>query len=274
MKNKWQVVKNVRLPFLNLSSSQPLIFCSIIIALLLTGCATTQETSQLRSNMSSVYNDLSQFKTDMETKLSAITKEQENLRRQLVSMATAVDSRDDKIKTILGKLDELDHQMQTYWNDMRTELAAMRSGKARQQGSSQQIPAALKQPDGAKYEGMYKDGFEAFQNGSYEDAIKKFSDFIATYPETPLVSNAYYWLGESYMNLKDYEKAIINFQQVIDRYPKSEKAPRALLSQAEAFSNVKDEKSSITILKRVVELYPKSEDAAIAERKLRGLGLR
>ena len=120
---------------------------------------------------------------------------------------------------------------------------------------------------------MYKDAFEAFQKDQYDEAIKRFSVFIESYGATPLVSNAYYWIGESYMNLKNYDKAILYFQETIDKYPKSEKAPRALLSQAEAFRLTNDKKSSITILKRVIELYPKTEEAIIAERRLRNSSL-
>ena len=108
-----------------------------------------------------------------------------------------------------------------------------------------------------------------FSAGNTKHAVTKFTAFTETYSGTPLASNAFYWIGESYMNLKNYDKAILYFQEVIDKYPKSEKAPRALLSQAEAFRLTNDKKSANTLLKRVIELYPKSEEAVIAERKLR-----
>jgi tol-pal system protein YbgF len=119
------------------------------------------------------------------------------------------------------------------------------------------------------YETAYKDAFDSFQKKSYEEAIRKFSAFVESHPGTPLVANALYWIGESYMSVKNYEKAILSFQELVDKYPKSEKVPRALLAQADAFNAVKDKKSSITVLKKVIELFPKSEEAAIAERRLR-----
>ena len=119
---------------------------------------------------------------------------------------------------------------------------------------------------------MYKQAFDAFQRGLYQDSIRTFSDFVRAYPDTPLAPNARYWMGEAYMNLKDEEKAIVSFQEIIDKYPNSEKAPRALLRQAEAFGGMGDKKSSTTLLKRVIELYPKSDEARIAERLLRNLG--
>ena len=251
-----------------------IIACSLI-TLSLFGCASTDEMTTLKSNIISISNDLNQFKSETNTKLFAIAKEQESMRKQLMSVSTSVENRDDKNRTLLGRIEELDHQLQTYWKDTKAEINALKTGDIKSPKIEQptQTPITKEVVD-PKYEATYKEAFDKFQQGTYEEAAVKFSDFINVYPGTPLVSNAYYWLGESYLNLKNYEKAIVNFQEVIDKYPKSDKASRALLSQAEAFGIIKDTKSSKTVLKKVIELYPKTEEAAIAERKLRNLGLR
>ena len=254
-------------------SPSHLLFLPLFMALALTGCATTEETTQLRMNTMSISNDLDQFKEEVNNKLTAITKEQENLRRQFIGFSSTSENREDKLRSILGRIDELDHQLQTYWKDTKAELTILKA-----QNIKGQVPVKPMQPspvpDNIKYETAYKEAFDAFQKGSFDEAVDKFSGFISGYPESPFVSSAYYWLGESYMGLGNYEKAIVSFQEVVDKYPTSDKASRALLSQAEAFAKAKDEKSSITVLKKVIELYPKTEEAAIAERKLRSLGLR
>ena len=244
----------------------------IVIALAAAGCATEEQTTQLESNLSFLQNDLYSFKQETNAKLAQLSKDNENVGKQVVSVYAAVESRDEKIKSIMGKLDELEYQLRTYWNETKTMLSAQKkpdatpvvSGPAAEPGS---------RADNAKYESAYKDAFDSYQKGAYDEAIIRFTRFIESYGGTPLIPNAFYWTGESYMNLKNYEKAIVAFQEVIDKYPKSEKAPRALLSQAEAFNQTKDKKSSITLLKRIIELYPKSEEAIIAERKLRNLNI-
>jgi tol-pal system protein YbgF len=252
-----------------------ILLCFSLLAIIsLSGCATTQETTRLRSSTISISNDLDQLRDEVNSKLSTITKEQESLRRQFIALSSASENRDDKVRTILGKLDELDHQLQTYWRDTKAELTILKAERIKAQAPTQPVQTLPKQDDSIKYEAAYKEAFDAFQKGSYEEAVDKFSGFISVYPGNLLVSNAYYWLGESYMGLDNYEKAIVSFQEVVDKYPASDKASRALLSQAEAFTRAKDEKSSITILKKVIELYPKTEEATIAERKLRNLGLR
>jgi tol-pal system protein YbgF len=248
-------------------TSQVLIF-SVCVVLALSGCATSEETNKLARNISTTDSDLNRYKSETNKRLAELAKEDEGIRKQLVNISTALDDKNEKIKIIFGKLDELEYQLKMYFNELKNELNSIKksggatSGSTPSQGSLSGAPSR-------DYEAAYKAAFEAFQKKSYEEAIRKFSAFVDAHPGTPLVPNALYWIGESYMSVKNYEKAILSFQELVDKYPKSEKVPRALLAQADAFNSVKDKKSSITVLKKVIELFPKSEEAAIAERRLR-----
>lgn len=245
----------------------------IICILALTGCVTDEEATKIHGSMTSLQGDFYQFKQDTDARLAKIEREQENLSKQVVTMYSSVDGRDEKIRNIMGKLDELEYQIKTSGVEPRTTGATKRGGEQPHITTTPESKKTTTKTPPAKtderYEEAYKEAFDSFQRGQYETAIAKFTTFSETYSGTPLASNAFYWIGESYMNLKNYDKAILYFQEVIDKYPKSEKAPRALLSQAEAFRLTNDKKSSATLLKRIIELYPKSEEAIIAERKLR-----
>jgi tol-pal system protein YbgF len=249
-----------------------------LLSLLLFGCASSSEVADVRRDVTTVYKEFRSYKdsTDariskLERDLSALSQSMRSVedltRKQFLDLSMSSESNDEKIKTILGRLDELDSQLRTYWGETKGELKELKG--ARTGGAPQKKgPAA---PQG-NYDELYKQAFDAFQKGQYDDSIRAFSDFLQAFPATPLVPNARYWMGEAYLNLKDQEKAIVSFQEVIDKYPNSEKAPRALLRQAEAFGELGDKKSSTTLLKRVIELYPKSDEARIAERLLRNLG--
>ncbi len=249
-----------------------LILSAALVALLF-GCATTEQTGQLQKSLVSLQSEVLQLRQETDTKLSNMAKENEVLSKQVVGMYSSVESRDEKIKNIMGKLDELEYQLRTYWSETKTMLNTRKKPDDKPFTQTPADKSATHPAIDGKYEDTYKDAFETFQKGQYEEAGKKFLAFIEAYGTTPLASNAYYWIGECYMNLKNYDQAILNFQEIIDKYPKSEKAPRAMLSQAEAFRQTNDKKSSITILKRVIELYPKTEEATIAERKLRNSSL-
>ncbi|HME46108.1 MAG TPA: tol-pal system protein YbgF [Syntrophorhabdales bacterium] len=249
-----------------------------LLFLLLLGCASSSEVADVRRDVTTVYREfrsykdstdarLSKLESDMSTLTQSVRSVEELTRKQFLDLSMSAESNDEKIKTILGKLDELDSQLRTYWGETKGELRELK-------GPRSAAPPQKKGPvvQQGNYEELYKQAFDAFQKGQYEDSVRAFSDFAQAYPDTPLVPNARYWTGEAYMNLKDPEKAIVSFQEVIDKYPNSEKAPRALLRQAEAFGQLGDKKSSTTLLKRVAELYPKSDEARIAERLLRNLG--
>lgn len=246
-------------------------FQTLIISLLavffLTNCATSEETTRLARNISATDSEMNRLRNENDRRFSELAREDENIRKQLVNLSTAVDDKNEKIKIIFGKLDELEYQLRTYFNELKNEINALKKPNTVSPGGSPvtQRPTVSNRD----YETAYKDAFEAFQKKSYEEAIKKFSAFVEVHAGTPLAPNAMYWIGESYMSVKNYEKAILSFQELVDKYPKSEKVPRALLAQADAFNAVKDKKSSTTVLKKVIELFPKSEEAAIAERRLR-----
>jgi len=241
---------------------------SFLVIFSLTSCATSEETTRLARNISSTDADVSRLRNENDRRFAELAREDENIRKQLVNLSTAIDDKNEKIKIIFGKLDELEYQLRMYFNELKNELNSLKKSGIASPGS----PPIQRPASGASsrdYETAYKDAFEAFQKKSYDEAIKKFSAFVEAHPGTPLAPNAVYWIGESYMSVKNYEKAILSFQELVDKYPKSEKVPRALLAQADAFNAVKDRKSSTTILKKVIELFPKSEEAAIAERRLR-----
>ena len=249
-----------------------------LLSTLLLGCASSSEVGDVRRDVTTVYREFRSYKDTTDARLSKLEKDMSALsqsmrsvedltRKQFLDLSMSSESNGDKIKTILGRLDELDSQLRTYWGETKGELKELKG--ARTPGAPPKKGPAASQ---VNYDQLYKQAFDAFQKGQYDDSIRAFSDFLQAYPDTPLVPNARYWMGEAYMNLKDQEKAIVSFQEVIDKYPNSEKAPRALLRQAEAFGELGDKKSSTTLLKRVVELYPKSDEARIAERLLRNLG--
>ncbi len=265
--------------------SMGLSIITLLTAIVLAGCATTEQTNQLQRSIVSNQSEVLQLRQDMEARLSKLERDQEALGKQIVTMYSSIETRDEKLKGMAGRIDELDYQLRTYWTETKNLLAIVKSkpgingtttaGSKSSQGGIQTVrePDA-KEPDATstqddKYEEAYKQAFESFQKGNLEEAAQRFSAFIDKYSGTPLAANAYYWIGESYMGLKNYDKAIVFFQEIMDKYPKNEKAPRAMLSQAEAFRLTNDKKSSITILKRVIELYPKTEEAVMAERKLR-----
>jgi len=128
-------------------------------------------------------------------------------------------------------------------------------------------PAAAVEPKTKETE-LYDKSIGLYRDGKYEEALDGFRSFLKAFPKSDRADNAHFWIGESYMALKQYEQAILAYQEVIKNYPKGNKVPNALLRQAFAFLEIKDPTSAKLLLNRVVKNYPNSNEAKIAQNKL------
>ena len=128
-------------------------------------------------------------------------------------------------------------------------------------------PSAAVEPKTKETE-LYDKSIALYRDGKYEEAIEGFRTFLKSFPKSDRADNAHFWIGESYMAVKQYEQAILAYQDVIKNYPKGNKVPSALLRQAFAFLEIKDQTSAKLLLNRVVKNYPNSSEAKIAQNKL------
>ncbi len=110
--------------------------------------------------------------------------------------------------------------------------------------------------------------YNDYLNGRYDMAVTGFQKFTKDFPTASLVPNAYYWLGESYYNLKDYVRAMQAYEQVVVEHPSSEKVPAALYKVGLCASETGDTGKARKYLKRVVEEFSVSEEAKLAKTKL------
>ncbi len=116
---------------------------------------------------------------------------------------------------------------------------------------------------------LYDVNMDIYRKEKYQETIVGFKNFLKKYPKSKLADNAAFWIGESYMALKQYEQAILAFQKVIKRYPRGNKVPNATLRQALAFYELNDKTSAKLLLRKLIKQYPKSNEAKIARNKLK-----
>lgn len=127
-----------------------------------------------------------------------------------------------------------------------------------------QKPAASdQQPDKQAYIRAY----DAYKSGGAARAIKPMQQFIASFPNSVYIPNAYYWLGEFYLasNPADFVKAKKSFNEVINKYPKSAKASTALYRVATITQEIDKRTSEATVLmKKLLRDYPGAAEAQYA----------
>lgn len=134
-------------------------------------------------------------------------------------------------------------------------------------------PAKSEKPlsaaDKAAAQAAYDAAFKTLRGGDYVGASREFRKFIEQYPDHPLTSNAFYWLGESYYVTTNYKVALEAFQHLLNQFPQSEKAPDALLKVGYCQLELKQAPAAKATLESVVSKYPSSKAANLAKERLR-----
>jgi tol-pal system protein YbgF len=114
----------------------------------------------------------------------------------------------------------------------------------------------------------YEEAHKIFRSGNYQGAVNAFRGFIEQFPSSLLASNAQYWIGISFYNLKDLKAALGSHQQLLKRYPDSPKVPDSMLNIATIQSDLNDPAAAKTTLEDIVAKYPSSEAATKARSRL------
>jgi len=115
---------------------------------------------------------------------------------------------------------------------------------------------------------MYDEAHADYRAGAFQEAIIKFKEFVLLFPKNNRVSNAQYWIGESYYSLQEYQNALQAFQLVLQNYPLSGKIPDAMVKKGLCYSNLGKKELAAVEFQQVIDQFPSSNAADIARQKL------
>ncbi|NLG76546.1 MAG: tol-pal system protein YbgF, partial [Xanthomonadaceae bacterium] len=101
-----------------------------------------------------------------------------------------------------------------------------------------------------------------------QEAVRGFSQFLTTFPDSPLADNAQYWLGESHYVTRQFSEALRHFQAVVDKYPDSRKIPDALLKIGYCNYELKNYPAARSALGQVVSRFGDTTAARLAAQRL------
>lgn len=114
----------------------------------------------------------------------------------------------------------------------------------------------------------YQAAFALLREARYEEAKQAFAEFIDNYPDSPLVPNAWYWLGEvNYVN-KDFETAVEQFRKVVEEFPQSSKTADAWLKLGYSRYELEQWDKAREALQAVAQRYPEHPAAGLANERL------
>ncbi|MBL7204782.1 MAG: tol-pal system protein YbgF [Desulfobacteraceae bacterium] len=230
--------------------------------------ATTDiEIDKIREEMRNVSGRLDENNHLVRHAIERDTIAQDDMRASVTDLKDRISELETKVNRINAYLGlEIDARQEG--QDLKKTPMVAQVPVPQAEAAKKPVPD-IKQPEVSPEKRLYDLTLRLYREEKYEEAIAGFKNFIKKFPKSELADNAQYWVGESYMGLKQYEQAILAFQSVIKKYPKGNKVPNAILRQALAFYEIKDKTSARLLLKKLIKKYPKSSEAKIAKAKLR-----
>ena len=220
------------------------------------------------------------------------------MQNRLTQLQSEVQSLRNQVETLTHELEQLRQRSRDQYVDIDSRLAALEGGApAASAASPSSSPAAAPAPaaaaappsapaapapadasapaaDPAGEEAAYQAALDVLINDFEADrSARLFQAFIRDYPQSGLVPNAWYWLGESYYVTQNYELAIEAFQSLLTQHPGSRKEADALLKLGYCQLALGQRAAGEASLREVPVRFPGTESAAKAEARLRTLAL-
>lgn len=115
---------------------------------------------------------------------------------------------------------------------------------------------------------------KAFIDESYDEALRRYTEYLTRYPDGDSAHNAQFWKAESYRRLGQYENAIREFEYLEQRYGNTSdkgKLPLAMMKRAESYIDLGQPERASEILRALIEQYPMSGVVDGAKSRLRNL---
>lgn len=251
--------------------------CAALIApTVLTGCALTpaeEDPVQVRLG-------------DLDTRMARVERVVDN--QSLVQLSQRVDALEAQLRELRGRSEELQNasdaqrkQQRDLYTDLQGRIAALEqslkaSNAALAAGSSPAAgpangaagAAVAGSPPATDELAAYQRAFDAIKSGDYSGAIAQFRAFMTNYPNSTLLGNAQYWIGEAYYVPQDYDSAAAAFRAVGEKWPNSAKAPDALLKLGFTQAELKRYAQARQTLNQVVQRFAGTDAARLAAEKL------
>lgn len=162
------------------------------------------------------------------------------------------------IKELTAKIEQLEYQSQSFTkklNQMNDDID-IRFNMI----NTTPAPTATPATDSAAYSAAY----DLLQAGKLVEAENAFFAFMDKYPNSTLLGNANYWLGETYYARGKYAEAIGIFADGITKYKNNAKAPDNLLKLGLCMAQLKKKTEACTAFQSVKAEYPKAAASIIS----------
>jgi len=160
----------------------------------------------------------------------------------------------------------------TIADEIKPDEKPKKQAEAKPEAKAKEETKAETKPDSTKGKpgSLYHSALNLISKKQYDEAIPLLLETIKTEKSPEVLSNSYYWLGESYFGVSKYDQAIFNFQKVIS-YKNSSKLDDAQLMVAESYQRLGRNDEAKKAFQKLIDFFPTSEFVPRAKKMLQKL---
>jgi len=238
----------------------------IVALLLVSGAASAALPPVVNGNGQVVSNSQANSGTvEMYNRLQQLQVEVQQLRGQVEEQTYLIESLKKRQRDLYL---DTDRRIQLLENKSPGAVGSVPNSKPVAGGTSGSTNSTALTATGSGDSLAYEKAFSSLKSGRYKQAIDEFSVFTTTFPNSSLLPNALYWLGEaSYVN-RDFKRANTEFNQVLSKFPSHSKAKDALLKIGFIQYENKQWKAAKKSLSEVSKKYQGTTAARLAGQRL------
>jgi len=277
----------------------------LVVGLALAGCATQSNLVDLQDEVTSLKARLARIDGGAAPPMAASPRamaptrgaEDEGSASQALDTAVALDQLRADVADLRGQLEEQGYTVSNMLQQTDARLAALEektglgpvprgtgpggmppTGAAPPAGApgaasppTVVLPGVMVAPpekekgSGVSAQTAYQLASGDFKRGHYSLAAAGFANFLEQYPESSLVPDATYWLGESYRAQGLNARATQVWEMQAKNFPRHTTTPQALLALGETYRAMDNIPAAEGALKRLIASFPVSDEAQRAK---------
>lgn len=214
---------------------------------------------------------------DLEKRIADLESKIELMQRDALDRNSQLAAQQEQIAQLRGQLEQARNEAQSANRALKEQLAGTQTQVVNVQGQVSKLAPVEMTVDGKTVlvdqneKRQFESAVQVFRNRNYDSAISLFSAFLTSYPSSPLLFQADYWLANSYFAKNDCKNAARVFEQLTQMQADHPWNAEARLNWASCLVELKDRKQAKAVLNDVVRLYSGSDAANTAKEKLKTL---
>lgn len=234
--------------------------CQLLAGSLLLGATGCSNMTMLRTReLRAVQTHVDSLRTELVTLQKAMYEEQKT-QSEIVRLIRA----DQQLR--FGELDRKVSEMAANLNESQSRLSKIDEKTAEFQ---KKIEAKLSSDSvangsrNAEIEKLFQICMSDFSAGRFDLAVSGFKDFYVQFPESPLASEAEYWIAECNYAKRSYEQAEKDYIAYVKKYPQGAKLCVALYKLGLVYGKQNKDKSKTMVWKKALEQCPDSPEIQV-----------